>query len=103
MRKGARTRLPLMIHIRGARISEYLYDPCAVLAVLVPAWLLPAIMHCRRAPFDHITTHLPPQHPADDPSCRCAEPLPGPFIAVGAPDGYEDISLLYLRISRTMS
>lgn len=50
-----------------------------------------------------MTTHLL-QHPGlPSESCFGRLPLYPPLPIAGPPDRYDDISLLYLRISRTMS
>ena len=54
-------------------------------------------------PSSHIITHLPPQQPAELSSPPISILCCGPLLPEGTPDGYDDISLLYLRISLTIS
>ena len=71
--------------------------PCNVLYI-VASLPLPQFQHS-----NYITTHFPPQHPLPF-SDSLISILPcGPLIPETAPEGFEDMSLLYLRISRTIS
>ena len=55
-----------------------------------------------RISHSHITKHLP-QHPPRDSGSSVLNFVVGPVGPLDVPEGYPDISLLYRRISRTVS